>query len=401
MLEKSDTSISDVLKVFNIFKMDVGFIVPTLTGINKSIMDATASVRSFLREENYHNYDWQNQGTDSKVINRAFFVHHDCFEETTVSLYRPITKKGDPRIWFKNLASYAQPYNLLALLVHNHELYIVNCSKPYILRTINIPQLPLGSLAASVRSPIDPVAFELIELIKEISSRGYVKTKRPGDTGVGMTLEYLLGIRENANKIPDYKGIEIKAKRLNCRSESRVTLFSQAPNWPLSPIKSAWTLLSRYGYVRDGKLRLNHEIDASGPNSLGFYLELNDGRDWLKQMYYDKEAGEKRHVITWELETLRDRLRQKHPQTFWVGARSRGRHENEEFHYVQIAHTQRPKVRNFDALLEGGVISVDYLMSQKRPDLPSVRDHGYLFKMHARDFDALFPPSDLYDLLEK
>lgn len=62
----------------------------------------------------------------------------------------------------------------------------------------------------------------------------------------------------------------------------------------------------------------------------------------------------------------------------------------------QVEHTKRPKVRNFDALLEGGLITVDYLMSQKGEN--KVRDHGYLFKMHPSDFDALFPPSKFHVL---
>ena len=69
---------------------------------------------------------------------------------------------------------------------------------------------------------------------------------------------------------------------------------------------------------------------------------------------------------------------------------------DEEFHYVQIEHTREPKVRNLNALIETGVISVDFLMSQKGPQ--SVRDHGYLFKIYQRDFPALFPPSQIYML---
>jgi hypothetical protein len=105
-----------------------------------------------------------------------------------------------------------------------------------------------------------------------------------------------------------------------------------------------------------------------------------------------------KHVTTWELQTLRTRLSEKHPQTFWVSAKVQGRGADEQFHYIQVEHTRQPKLRNFDALLEGGLISVDYLMSQKGPGRNVVRDHGYLFKIHPSNFDALFPPSDLYFL---
>jgi len=399
MLEKSDTPIGDVLRVFNAYDIEVSLLVPTPTGMEKSIMDATASVRDYLRDVQFHDYEAQGQGTDHKIVRQAYYVWPDRLEETTVSLYRPTTKNGDPRIWFSKLSRYAEPLNLLALFVIDSSLYIINTSNFHILNSIHDAASPLGNIAVKMRPGIAPEVTELLDRIRKISERGFIPTMRPGDTGIGMTLETLLGIAANANKIPDYKGIEIKAKRLGGRASNRVTLFSQVPSWQLSPIGSAWNLLSTYGYERNGKLRLNHEIDAKAPNSIGFMLSVDAARDWLKQNHVDKVTQATKHVTTWEMDTLRKRLSEKHPQTFWVGAKCRGKREAEEFHYVQIEHTRSPKVRNFDALLEGGQISVDYLMSQKDPHKQTVRDHGYLFKINPRDFDALFPPSELHVLV--
>jgi hypothetical protein len=396
MLEKSDTSISDVLKRFNTSGLDVGLMVPTPTGMGKSIMDATASVRDYLRDTSFHDFERQPQGPDNKVVRRAYFVGENGLEETTVSLYRPNTKNGDPRIWFGKLTRYATPFNLLALIVHQSSIFVVNCSRSGILRSVNDPHSPLGQIAIEKRPAVATEVTELLGLIHEISKRGFIRTLRSGDTGIGMTLETLLGIAANAKRLPDFKGIEIKAKRLGTRSGSRATLFSQTPDWRLSPIGSAWNLLSTYGYERDGKLRLNHEINAKGANSIGFLLNIDRDRDWLKQCYQKKGSSSNTHVATWQLQTLRDRLMEKHPQTFWVGASCRGKADYEEFHYTQVQHTKQPKVHNFEALLEGGLISVDYLMSQKHPDRPVVRDHGYLFKIHPQDFDALFPPAEIH-----
>ena len=94
------------------------------------------------------------------------------------------------------------------------------------------------------------------------------------------------------------------------------------------------------------------------------------------------------------MEKLRKRLKEKHSQTFWVGAKARGRGRDEEFHYVRMDLTRQPKVHNFDALLESGIISANYLMSQRGPK--RVRDHGYLFKMRTADLPALFPPQETY-----
>ncbi len=398
MLEKSDTNIGNVLKAFNAFDIDVGFLVPTPNGLDKSIMDATASLRDYLLDTKFHDYTTQGKGASEHGVERpAFYVWPDRLDEATASLYRPKTKDGDPRIWLTSLKRYASPFNLLAVLIDEGHVYIINCSIPGLLDTLHNPTTPLGSLAVKRRPAINPAVVELLDMIGEIARKGFVPTLRLGDTGIGVTLETMLGISANAKKTPDYKGIEIKAKRLGARTTSRVTLFSQVPNWSLSPIGTAWNLLSAYGYTRDAKLRLNHEINAKAPNSLGFYLEVDAAKDWLKQNHLEPgitnlKKGE--HVTTWELETLRTRLSEKHRQTFWVGAKVRGGRDAEEFHYVQVQHTRQPKVRNFVALLEGGLISVDYLMSQKGPK--SVRDHGYLFKINPRDFDALFPPADVH-----
>ncbi|MFY7926111.1 MAG: MvaI/BcnI family restriction endonuclease [Aquidulcibacter sp.] len=400
MLEKSDKDIGEALKAFNAFELDIGLIVPTKTAMEKSIIDATASVRDYLVDTKFHDYEMQGQGkVENGIEHRAFFVWPDRLEQTTASFYRPNTKNGDPRLWLYKLKGYAEPFNLLALLVDDGTLYVVNCSKPELLDTLHDPSTPLGELAAKRRPLADPAVDELLEMMRAISRKGFVPTLRPGDTGIGMTLETLLGIKANANRSPDYKGIEIKAKRVGGRSDNRSTLFSQVPNWNLSPIGSAWNLLSSYGYERNGKLRLNHEIDARGPNSIGFFLEVDANRDWLKQSHLGKGEGNPKHIVTWEMAKLRQRLAEKHPQTFWVDARVRGGREAEEFHYVQVRHTRKPKVRNLEVLLEGGLISVDYLMSQKKPDVRTVRDHGYLFKIHPNNLDALFPPSDVHLLV--
>ena len=52
-------------------------------------------------------------------------------------------------------------------------------------------------------------------MLSDVSRKGFIKTMRPGDTGVGFTLETLLGIEANSNKAPDYKGIELKSSRVS------------------------------------------------------------------------------------------------------------------------------------------------------------------------------------------
>ena len=54
MLAKTDTPIEQFLPVFGSSGVNVAFLVPTETGYEKSIMDATAPVRELLLNEKIH-----------------------------------------------------------------------------------------------------------------------------------------------------------------------------------------------------------------------------------------------------------------------------------------------------------------------------------------------------------
>mgnify|MGYP000916183619 FL=1 len=59
---------------------------------------------------------------------------------------------------------------------------------------------------------------------KEIKELGFIPTKRKGPTGIGYTLETLLGIIENNEAHPDIEGAELKAHRT--KGNSMITLFT-------------------------------------------------------------------------------------------------------------------------------------------------------------------------------
>lgn len=69
---------------------------------------------------------------------------------------------------------------------------------------------------------------ELKKKLQSIKALGFVKTHRNGDTGIGKTLEDLLGIKENNIPLPDIGEIaELKAYRKN--ASSMLTLFTLEP----------------------------------------------------------------------------------------------------------------------------------------------------------------------------
>jgi hypothetical protein len=390
MLAKSDFPVAEALALLARHGVDAALLVPTPTGLQKSIIDATGGLRDYLEERGYHDFGCQGQGSEHKVTRPVHFVQPTSLVASTVSLYRPTTKSGDPRIWLgAETRDNARALNLLALTVLGGDLFVLNMSDPGVRRSLEDAGSPFRKVV-DTRRVASSASDELLARLREVAARGFVKTLRAGDTGVGMTLETMLGIAANSARAPDFKGIELKAKRSRLGSSvNRSTLFSKVPNWKLSPVQSAMGLLRRRGY-RDpaGRLQLYHTLHGDRLNSLGLMLKVDGGNDWLKQVHVDAASKREEHDVTWELEKLRADLAAKHRETFWVHAITRGRHADEEFHYVEVMHTRTPMVRNFAALVEAGVITVDYLLHQQGD---RARDHGYLFKIHPGNLDALFP----------
>lgn len=65
----------------------------TETGLKKSILDATAPVRSYFLESNLHDYSQQKLGTDNRVFIPTHILTDCSIFKTQTSLYRPETKK--------------------------------------------------------------------------------------------------------------------------------------------------------------------------------------------------------------------------------------------------------------------------------------------------------------------
>ena len=99
------------------YGLDYGLLEPTLTGLGKSIMDATADIRSFLRRNGVHDFGSQPQGVENKSGVQASVITPDGDRvRADATLYRPRTKAGDPRIWFSKLNRYCTAGDILVIL---------------------------------------------------------------------------------------------------------------------------------------------------------------------------------------------------------------------------------------------------------------------------------------------
>jgi hypothetical protein len=381
------------IKILTKNQVSLSLIEPTETGLKKSIMDATGSVRNFLKENNIHDYDIQGQGPENKVLINAIIYQDFQVIQSIASLYRPQTKKGDPRIWFSGLTKIANPNDLIAMIFYSGTFHIFNLTQLNVEALLNSNLInPLKELISEISGKANEVAFELLAMLRKVASSGPIPSMVAADTSVGRTLETALGIDINSSKQPDYKGIELKSFRSS--RTNRKNLFAQVPEWSLSKFKSSAEILDAFGYHREEDFKLYCTVSAITRNSQGLALRLDSD---IKQLVENSDKPEIGDFVVWTLNTLHNRLLEKHKETFWVEATSTYIDGLEHFQYSIVEHTKKPITSQFDILVDQGIITLDHLI--KRNSNGKVVEKGPIFKIKPKGLDLLFPPSEKYNLI--
>ena len=107
----------------------------TATGLKKSILDATTPMRTYFKENNVHDYELQAKGPENKVTIRTSILTEHAEIPTQTSLYRPMTKDGDPRLWVYGLKDATAADDIHAIIATNHDqLYVINLTKVDIIK---------------------------------------------------------------------------------------------------------------------------------------------------------------------------------------------------------------------------------------------------------------------------
>jgi len=371
-------------------KLGVEFSIfePTLTGLSKSILDATQPVRTHFEMEDFHFYSEQGQGIENRVQKQSFLITDDQVIRSKVSLYRPKTKKGDPRMWFSKLPMFCEAGDQIAIIVFNNSLYLVNLTKVSLSSSLAQPDSEVFKFFDKYLDSESTTADELLQKLKELAATA-LPALRQGDTGVGYTIETMLGIAANSNKKPDYKGIEIKSGR---GGRNRSTLFAQVPDWNLSPCKKSAEILNKYGYERGEDLKLYCTLSTQKENSQGLSFIYDETKDELQEWYKKSEL-----VAVWPGALLRKRLKEKHAETFWIHADSEVIDGVEHFILKSVTHTKGPILSQLLPLIQAGTITMDHLI-KRSGKTNRVSEKGPLFKINKHDLNLLFPEPVLYNL---
>ena len=143
----------------------------------------------------------------------------------------------------------------------------------------------------------------------------------------------------------------------------------------------------------DGAFGLYCTVNSIKRNSQGLqfkYVESND------QLHETDANGN--NVAVWTGDVLRERLKQKHTETFWIEAESVWVDGVEHFNLKSVIHTKRPLLAQLMPLIQSGVVTMDHLIKRSVGDKPKIVEKGPLFKINKKDLPLLFPKPQKYIL---
>ncbi|OGY48176.1 MAG: hypothetical protein A2663_01350 [Candidatus Buchananbacteria bacterium RIFCSPHIGHO2_01_FULL_46_12] len=217
--------------------------------------------------------------------------------------------------------------------------------------------------------------------LQKIKKLGFTKTHRLGDTGIGKTLEDLLGIKENNIPLPDIGEIaELKSYRKDAKS--MMTLFT------LEPLPSGGDrdriLLDGFGYSKRDNQRskeLHSTLSCKRYNAQNLRLLVEKNKIRVK--------GKNRRLnIYWDMGSVEKKFNAKLPALIYVLADSKIINGSEYFHFNEAYLLENFNFGLFKKQVKNDGILVDFRMYY-RPN-GSVRNHGTGFRIKMNKLDDCF-----------
>lgn len=217
--------------------------------------------------------------------------------------------------------------------------------------------------------------------LEKIKKMGFVETHRSGNTGIGKTLEDLLGIKENNIPLPDIGEVaELKSYRKS--AQSMMTLFTLEA-LPKGGDRDR-ALLDGFGYSKRDNSRakeLHSTLSSKRFNNQGLRLKVE--RDKIRVIGKGRKLS-----IYWDLESLEQKFNEKLPALVYVLADTKVVSEKEYFHFNEGYFLDGFDFGAFKKRVKNDDIVVDFRMYY-RPN-GSVRNHGTGFRVKMKKLDNCF-----------
>src|ERR1043166_683159 len=128
---------------------------------------------------------------------------------------------------------------------------------------------------------------QIKKALRTLSRKGWIKSNRSHNTGIGKTLEDELGIKENNIALPDFGVMELKSQRAG--TSSMVTLFTIKPEGITNS-----EIRRRFGTPDPvyPKVKILHQTISDGkPNRRGFHTKVDLKKDKLLVFCKKQSAG--------------------------------------------------------------------------------------------------------------
>lgn len=234
---------------------------------------------------------------------------------------------------------------------------------------------------------------DFIREYTKIVEMGWISTHRSGPTGIGKTLEDLLGIPENNIDGPDFGDYELKSCRLN--SNSMLTMFTKTPQ----PRGAANTLRMTFGYSSDAYD--NDEKVLHSTLSANRFVPIYQTGHSLKINCSDTKisiiAEDEKEYAFWTKDSLQKSFENKYKnKLIYAKAFSQGKGISEQFKFIEAYELSGFNYEAFVSLLEQGKIYIDLRIGQYHGGVKNgqTHDHGTGFRIKEIDQPLLFTISN-------
>ena len=237
---------------------------------------------------------------------------------------------------------------------------------------------------------------QIIECFYQIKSKGFVKSNRRNNTGIGKTFEDYLGIMENNRYESDLLGYEIKSHRED--SNSYITLFTKSPNFPR---RANGYLRDTYGVPYEEKniclKKLHTSMFASKYNTFcglySFRLINDREHEVIRIGVYDPRNKELLDdSVGYTYSCIERILKKKLKDLFYVNAEREFRGEDEYFYFYKAEIYSNPSLERFLELIDNGIIMYDIRIGSycSGKNYGKTHDHGSGFRIMEPNLRLLF-----------
>ncbi len=214
--------------------------------------------------------------------------------------------------------------------------------------------------------------------LKELSQKGWIKSNRAHNTGIGKTLEDRLGIKENNIALPDFGVMELKSQRMN--TSSMITLFTKSPEGVTNA-----EIRERFGYPdrEFPHIKILHQTIENGrKNAMGFRCVVDEKHDKLLIL------KNKRVVGHYRLAFLKKKAVEKIGNgLILVRAQTKKIRGIEYFHYIDAYLLKEIDPKKFLTHSKYDIRLGAYHTGNKAGQ---VHDHGSAFRLAEKSLPLLF-----------